>query len=359
MVSIPTNIQEKDLWSVFYNAKIYDKTGIFKKQIDNINSLQFSAEKNKWLWDIKIELDLPFTNTDFIQWDIIEIKLYNDDNKNGINIYAGVLQEPIRIANTNRESVNIDALWLYSVLSGIKYNNSGYSFTKNDTAKNILTEIINNVNTTLSRSPPASYSGFIWSTMFKIDIPDNWPTLSLNFDYTNSFEAIKDVINKAWWFFFIKSDGTLIAKEKPSVSTYSLTYKKDVQEITTQGERVINRIRVERSDGTIKEYSDSWSIALYWESHWNKIVKSDINNEATQDEFASTYLSENAYPRPEINIKVNKEYNYFDIIPWETVRILNIDYSISNVEVQRISFNEQQATLNLNKYESLGDLIVW
>ena len=63
-----------------YQIKLYTKAKVYKKTINLTlikNRINFTKQINGWLWQLTLVLNLWLSNTDFIQWDIIEV--YNFD----------------------------------------------------------------------------------------------------------------------------------------------------------------------------------------------------------------------------------------------------------------------------------------
>ena len=106
-------------------------------------------------------------------------------------------------------------------------------------------------------------------------------------------------------------------------------------------------------------YEDATSQSTYWLVEWELLDKSsEIADVTTQNEFWNNYISENKDPKREISVEVNKEFNYFYINPWDTVKIRNINYTFDNIQVKSVRFNSEKMTLSLEKFESLADMII-
>lgn len=96
-------------------------------------------------------------------------------------------------------------------------------------------------------------------------------------------------------------------------------------------------------------FTNSGSITTYWEFE-KYLENTNIWNYATADNYATSYLSKNSNPVKNIEITVNSFFDIASILPWFTVKVLNFDYTIDNLQIFNISYNWDNITLNLEKY---------
>jgi ribosome recycling factor len=53
---------------------------------------------------------------------------------------------------------------------------------------------------------------------------------------------------------------------------------------------------------------------------------------------------------------VNNKYNYYSIQPFDTIKVKNIDYSIDNLQVLKVTYQKDGAVLDIEKLENLGTI---
>lgn len=121
-------------------------------------------------------------------------------------------------------------------------------------------------------------------------------------------------------------------------------------------ESIINKIYVERKDWTVKLYQDFTSQSAYWiKETYNK--QQSIVDEQTQNEFWNNYLEQYSNPKNASTIVINDEYDIESVIPWDTVTVVNSEYTIKDLLIEKISYTPLKITLTLEENETLRDAI--
>ena len=121
-------------------------------------------------------------------------------------------------------------------------------------------------------------------------------------------------------------------------------------------ESIINKIYVERKDWTVKLYQDFTSQSAYWiKETYNK--QQSIVDEQTQNEFWNNYLEQYSNPKNASTIVINDEYDIESVVPWDTVTVVNSEYTIKDLLIEKISYTPLKITLTLEENETLRDAI--
>ena len=359
-----------------YQIKSYDKDHALKQTVNPKiikNRISFSSQINWWQGQFILSLDLPVDNTDFIQWDIIEINSLQED-WSLILIYSWFVDDIITKA-TNFESIDLKINWIFSFFSRFYYEESSdYSISKTDDPADIVDDIITFFNT--------KYNLLTWDTELL------WTSVTYNTDNTDLFKFmndLKDLSSNYYWF--LGQNNILEFKEIPSSAKNIFTYKKDLFSITENLDWIWirNRLILKYSWGQ-KVYNDASSQTTYWirEKFENK---TEIWNVTSADEYAVKFFEENAQPKKKIKIQVNKNFtlkSFFtvwemtktvweytqtiwelfenlwidSVNPWETCKIKNIEKDFwDNLLIAKKTYNQDKITLDLESYDQLIWLI--
>ena len=337
-----------------YQVKTYSKSLVYKTTISPkiiMSDIVFSSNINWWQWELIIGLDLTFTNTNYLEWDIIKVTEYDENNSSWILIYYGFISKIIRNIDTWSETINLNCIWISGLLNNIVFNDSWYTPTLNQDPAQSIKDIIDYFNTLYSWSL-LSYSWW--------NIDNYWSSINISFDYTTCFDAINEIVEATDFRWYIDQDWQVFFKEKPSSATYRFTNKKDIENLQIQEdfESVVNKLFLERNWWTIKTYTDATSQTTYWIKEL-MLSKTDIQDENSQDIFWDDYISENKDPKKNTDIIINSKYNIESIKPGWTLKILNIDYSMTNSQILWINYSPDNISLSIEKLVTFGVEVVW
>ena len=171
------------------------------------------------------------------------------------------------------------------------------TFTNQETSE-IIKSLIDNYNT-------ARGSDIL--TYDTDSIPSSWDseTFSFNISYLEYFQK---VVETSWIAFFIDENWKVFYKNDSDI-IHPLTVWKDISSIEI-GETDSNLIK--------------------------------------NDKVANT-----------IELIVNNQYDYWEIKPWDNIKIRNIKYEINNLKVAKISYGEKEARIELENFNSFSDLVLW
>jgi len=324
-----------------YNIKIYNKSLVYQntlslKKVVNISG--FTSDINGWVWNMTLTLNLKITNTDFEVWDILEIYFESD------HIYSWSIIDVQKLYWTNIETVSLIMIgygWLMSQVLKTE--------TYSDIASNIAKDIIDDFNTEY------------WTAILSYDvnsIPTTVWAIDLTFTNKNYLECLRELSDTVWLKFFIDIDGVVYFRDEALYSNHKLTTEKDVEQLNiTEEWRWIKNTLILKNAVNEKTYTDAISISTYWIKEIYLDKSSELTTEATGDEYADTYLNDNADKKDKIQITVNNKYDYFTIKPWDTIKVRNTWYTINNLQIVKISYSYEKAILDLEKSYSFANEI--
>ena len=335
-----------------YQIKVYDKLWVYKKTL-NPNKLKynirFTENINWWQWQINIILYEKINYT-WINWfDIIKVFDYNKENQETTLIYTWTINKIKRLIDNNWVSYNLTCIWLASLLTNIMYYDTSYEFNKTWDPANIIKWIIDYFNTKY------------WWNLIKYSwwyIDNYWSSIDIDFKDDTCLNAIKKVKNITNYYFFIDSNWEVYFKAKPSQSTHKLTLSKDIITLESNEdiESIKNKLILTRNSWTTN-YEDTTSQWAYGIRE-KRETKTDLKDITTANEYWNKYILQNKDYKLDTTLVVNNKYDIKTIHPWETVRVLNIDYSIENVQILKISYAWDMITLYLDKYISFWESIL-
>lgn len=326
-------------------VKIYQLDGTFKKTITDdliLNEIAFGSQKNGGQGELDLLLNLDYNDTDFEKSDFIRVYLYDDNFTSGELIYTGIIEEINRNYKDNQNTIELVCRGLASLLTRVMYQDGSYTFTANDTASNIIIDVVTYFNTI--------YTGGWLNTTGIVSTIGN---ISIDFEYDTSFDAIQAVADVYGTFWLVLPDGTVVFNSTPD--THLLTAVKDVQnvDINDDGSDIINRAIVEHASGTVTR-SDTVSIAAngLFEEKYNKTEL----DAATASDFGDEVLANNGTKNAVI-IDVNSKYIFENIKAGDNIKVRNINYVISSV-VEKIDYSVNSCKIYLDKYDSVGKVLI-
>ena len=336
-----------------YQIKAYDKIGTYKNTISPkivMSDIIFSSNINWWQWELILNLNLNFNDTTYIEWDIIKVTEYDENNTSWILLYNGFVSKINRLINTGSEYISLVCIWIHWLLNNIIFYDTSYTPTLNQDPAQSIKDVIDYFNTQY------------WWTLISYswgNIDNYGSSINIAFDYDTCYEAITKIVEATDFWWYIDQDWQVYFKEKPSSATYNITNKKDVESIDVQEdmESLVNKLFLERSGGTIKTYEDSTSQTTYWIKELF-LSQTDLQDEASQDIFWADYISENKNTKKNTSIILNSKYNLEQLKPWDTLKLLNIDYTLDNVQVLQTNYTPDNMSLEIEKLVTFGKEVV-
>lgn len=328
-----------------YDIKTYNKDGTFKTTINPncvMNDISFSENVNGGQGQLTLNLALSFGDNSFQWWDLIKVVLFNERYKQGKQIYFGYISQITRKYDANKGYIVLTCLWIASLLNKIVFSGS-YAWT----ITNILTQIINQFN--------SNYSGLI-----SIEKIDDYPeSVSVDFDKSTTCQkAINMLAETANYYRFIDSEWKFFFREKLTQTNHIVSNQHSVETMSLNYsfENIVNKLYLERDWGTVATYQDATSQNNYWIKE-KYIIESSIANQTTQDEFGNNYIAQYKDPKNASTIVINTEYDIESIVPWDTISVVNTEYNVKNLLIEKIQYTPIRITLTLEENETLRDVI--
>ncbi len=343
-----------------YEIKLYSQKWEFKTQINlknNTNEISFSESLNGWQGSLNLQV--VWTENDFICSDIVEIREVSQKNKTINPTYTGII-ENIEIQEYKNTSIlNIELYWVFTALNDIIYKNWwDKTFIKTDTAGNIVKNIIDSFNSEYWSLEGETQN--IWFTLMRYTIDSidiTGTTLSIEFENNNCLEAIKKVIENTNYYFFIDETGVCTLKLRENAEHKYLTFDKELISINRKikKDEMVNKYYLSRVGDVEKMYSNSSSITTF--NLKEKVEKkSEIQNETTQDEKWNTFIDDFSLERLEISINMKSQINNF-LRPWNLITTQNTKNQLFEKQITKINKNRDNWILFIWDYPSIWKTI--
>ena len=329
-----------------YNIKVYEKDWTTLKNTIEVEKLEkvstFTSQVNWGFWTWNIWLAYKITNTDIAIWDIVKVQYKSDI------IYIWSLLTNKKLYWKDKEIITLNLIWLWSLLS-LFLTTAIYSAIASD----IIKDLIDDFNIEYG-SNILSYDA--WS------IPPTVWILDLDFSsYKSYFEAIEETANAAWLFFFIDLDWKVYLDEKANFNSHTLTVWDDIDElrIDEDSKELVNSLWLKYNWWT-KEYTDATSQSTYWKREKYLDKSRELANLATADIYWANYIAQNKDEIKKVSIIVNNEYDYFSIKGWDLINVRNVWYIINNLQVAKITYWLERATIELERsYSFAKEVFIW
>lgn len=346
-----------------YQIKVYNNANTVLKQTISpkiiASTIGFTSNLNWWQGEQKIDLQVPITNTDYSLWDLVKISVFNENNKDGYLLYSWYISKIEREQTISKQSITLTCLWVASLLTEVKgaisFNGaSSWVYVKN------LIDSYNAEYGNIFTYTLDSIEDWIDITAWSI----NWTYLEMlsNLAQRNSF----NLFIGAWWLVYFKS--------KDVTPTHYITNQKNIDNINIEEdmEWLVNSVKVTgkyqvvigtgESAYTVNryiytEYEDDTSISIYWKKQVSVEIQCD--SLTYLEWYAEKYVNDRKDPKRQTVISLNNQYNIDSIKPWDTIKIKNFDFTLSNVKIVKTSYTPEKIILYLDEYISFGGEILW
>jgi len=342
-----------------FQIKIYDSTNVFKKTVspsDVISDISFSMNTNGWLWQQTIGLAYWITDTSISLWDIVKIYMYNESNKDWLQIYMWYVSKIWRIQSITRQTISLTCLWIASLLTE---QTNAVNYIDWDTCWDVVKQIIDSFN--------SSYGSEIISyTSLSVE---DWIGLSDGTFTGNYLKTLETLATMSWFKLFIDWTWLITFKAFSTTPDHYITNKKELESVNIKEdlEWIVNSVLVR---GQYRDtlwwsvyytaeinwvYEDATSIATYGRRYEDVI----INNSSQDfvDDYAENYINDRKEPKKETTLAINRKYNLESLKPWDTIKIMNFEYLFNNVKIIKINYTPDNVVLYLDVYTSFGEEI--
>lgn len=326
-----------------YEIKIFSNDGEYKTTINPnavMNDVQITSNVNGGLWQLSLNVAFNFWDQTFKGGDFVQVILYNERNKNWKQIYFGFISKIERKLEANRQYLTLVVLWVASLLKSVIF-----SWNTTGTAGSII------------RTAVDCFNVEYWNIL-KIWRIDPWENISLEINDWTSCRAVIDqvakfrIISICWRWVNIQ------IQKKKTQKSHILVNWRSVESLTTSTsiEWICNKLFLERNGGTVQTYQNAESQMKYWIKE-KFVSNTQLSNLATQNEYWNNYILENKDPKDETSIVVNSLYEIETIEPWDLVSVVNIEYWIRDLIVEKVKLSPSKATLTIEENETLRDVI--
>ena len=326
-----------------YQIKTYNLDWTFKDTInpnDILNEVAFTSNINGGVWQLTIETKYSITDNSYQWWEFVKVVLFDDYHKWWIQIYYWYISQIIKKVQSSRETTSFVCLWINSLLNNILFTNGSQTQTPSWMVSTILTYFQNYYSCISAGS---------------IDTSD---TTSQNYNRQNQncFEIIKSVCEWSGNKFFVDGAWKLNFFKTWSNHFLKLHYDIDEMTITDTIEEIVNEYKLARNGWTVQTYSDATSQSTYWRKEKYE-SKTDINSANTQNAFWNQYIADNKNPKEKMTIKLNTNFPFENIKPWDTITVLNAWIDISDKVINKISYKPDQCVLEIEPSDTLWNVI--
>lgn len=331
-----------------YQIKVYDMLWVYKNTINPLiirNSINFSMNINGGQWQLSILLNEKITNNNYKFSDIVIVTVF-DKNNNWKQIYRWHITRIKRTIDQSWEWIELTCLGSRSFMNRIFFRDwaSNLIFNKSQLPSQTIKDVIDLFNT--------HYNYFTYDKII-----DYSNSISINFDYNKSWDAIDRIANATpLWYYYVDSmwDVTYRAKDNILVNhRVKLDYDVDYFSSDEEIETLTNKVTVNK---TTWPFLDSASITEYWRIEDN--VSSSTDWTSSNTEFGNSYLQANKDKKRETKIIINSRYNIESIEPWHHITLLNADYTTIPLQVMKVSYSYDKVNIELEKYTTFSETIL-
>ena len=177
------------------------------------------------------------------------------------------------------------------------------------------------------------------------------------FDYTKSLDALTKTAETTDFWWHIDREWVLQFHPKTG-AVWQLHHKlddgNDIIDINVEenSENVVNKYILFYTGGNVTA-EDLTSQATYWIRE-RKDTKTEITNATTANATASAYIEANKDQKRRIRISINTNYDIESIRPGDLITVRNISYNISGLQINKIEYNPDNITVELDDVLSFG-----
>lgn len=297
-----------------------------------MGNLSWTGQINGWQWEIRVKLNLSMDST--VDADIVKVISTDEYNSSWKVVYTGVVTKIGREISETWEYIEIIALWLASLL--------WFKLFANGTKVGGLSSILNDSIDSINLAYP----------LFTKAIDSLATTGNFDFQYKSILEVVNSV-KETGWSWTVDGQGNFIWKLKGNQTTHSLTLGKNIERISVidNTEQIKNKVSIKWS-GWIEVYQDSPSITEYGVREIYE-EKTDITSSGYANSYAQSKI---VWVSRTLTVQVY-DYDIYSIIPWHRITVRNTPISIQELQVHKVSYGNNKATLEVEKIDSIGQSV--
>ncbi len=357
-----------------FELKVYWVDGAFKRTMKWTERMSdfFCASQINWgQGEVRIELNKAFDDSTYIQGDFVRVYLYSELYPTGLLMYTGYISRIERIYTNWIQKIILNCLGLSTLLNSIQYT----AIKNQDPAQNIK-DVVDYFNTKYAWNW-LSYSGWF--------VEDYGSNINIQFVNKTLFEVVKETVEATNYWWYIDQWGEFHFRNWADPIIYTLTAWKDLDSITVteDAEKITNRLIIDYNGWNLV-VQDLISQATYW----IKELYRDMPNLiwlSSATSFWNSYISENKDIKKKTSLTVNDNFRYawpffwddsetWDdskywtefwvsvwieyFQPWNLIKVLNLDYSINNLQISKVDYNANYIKLELSDYDTFAKEIL-
>lgn len=326
-----------------YQIKTYNVDWSYKDTInpnDILNEVSFTENINGGAWQMIIDTQYKIDDQNYKGGELVKVVVFDEYHKWWMQIYFWYISQIVKKVQQSREYTSFVCLWVNSLLNNVLFTNWVQSKTPSAMIKQVLTYFQNYYNCITE-----------WSIDSSITTTKNY-----NRQYKNCFEIIKEVCEWNGLNFYVDWDWKLNVFKTWNNHFLKLHYDIDEMTITDTIEEMVNRYTSESWSGALYTYYNQSSIDTYWlRQKYEK--NSELNDASTNQSYALQYLNDHYLPKETMTIKLNTNFPFENIKPWDTINVLNTTLDISWKKINKISYKPDQCVLTIDKTDTLWNVI--
>jgi hypothetical protein len=335
-------------------AKVYNSDGsVFRRVLDSgilLSVPRIVREVNKPAGEITLDLSLPWDNfgygTKINLFDLVKIYAVNLANPGGLLIYQGHITEIETRFDANGNAVSLRIFPIDALLGNAFW--VGASYTVTYAGADVDTMFSDGVDD----------ANVVHGSFFSKNLGNPALSVNVNFVQKTHLESLNAAFGflDATWYWRVRANGQIDLQQYSDVTaTHTLALGKHVDSIQA-GKSILNvknLIRLGWGGGpTYNIYSNGGSQTAYGHRD-SAITDSGIQNLAGADARGNGEVAKLKDPRTKTLITVNANYAIENILPGDTVKVLNVPSGSSSLlsgqvlRVQRIEYDGSLATLHI------------
>lgn len=330
-----------------YEIKIFNPDGTNKFTInpnDILSKISFTENINGWQGQLNLVLNKNFNNDDILNHDFIKVFVFDDNFPNGKNVYTWTVENISRVFTATTNQIEYTIRWLWSLLTRIFYNvSSSFVFTVNQDPWQTVKDMIAYFNTK-----------YPWVWLNDGGVTNFGSSINLWFDFTKISNAINQLNEATGFYWFIDADWTVTFKQNPVTSTHKFTAWDDLQEIVIREDTFDLRNKIILDfDWWISIDEDTTSQTSFWLREEQQ-DKNEIKDQSSADTSAATFIAENKDPKIRTPVTINNGFARENLKPWDTIKVLNLDFIITNKQIKKINYSRDTSKLEVDDFDSIA-----
>lgn len=326
-----------------YQIKTYNIDGSYKSTIspaDILNEIKFTLNVNGGVGQLRIDMNAPAISDEYSWGEFVKVRVFDENHKDWKQIYFWYISQIIRTIESSREYISFVCLWIQGLLNNILFTNGVQTQTPSDMIKSVVTLFNEQYNCITE-----------WNIDETVTDAQNF-----NWNYNSCFDVIKTVCELNGNKFLVDWEWKLNYYKQGANHFLHLHYDVESMTITDTIESIVNNYFLARNGGTVQQYYNNDSIESYGRKDAYE-SKTDLNSANTQNQYGNQYIEDNKLPKESMTITVNTNFPFEDIMPWDTVTVLNSKKEIKNKIVNKISYTPDKCVLTIDETDTLWGVI--